>query len=174
VKARARPQPTTLLLREELGRFRRVEVLSSLRAARCRALPSVRGYSLLACESSSLGARGGTESRLDVIDLNQGRNLLALSVENTLHVACGDAQRTQLDDFGVIEVGLRDLDRDGIEDLWIRALWGSGAEPAGYDASCRDLLFPPDDWLAVESEVSTLRCELPDEHCSILFRALLR
>jgi len=65
-------------------------------------------------------------------------------------------------------VGLRDLDADGVEDLSIRALWSSGAEPAGYDARCRDLMLPPDDWLAVESEVSALRCELPDVHCSIL------
>jgi len=161
-------EKTTLLLREEDGRFRRVALPPSLRDASCRVLPSLRGYSLLACETISLGAHGGTESRLDVIDLNQGRNLLALAVEDTRHVACGDARRTQLDHFGVIDVALRDLDRDGSEELWIRALWASGAEPERYDAYCRDLLSPPDDWLAVEPELSFLRCELPDEHCSIL------
>ena len=159
-------EETTLLLREELGRFRRIGVLSAQYAGGCRALPLVRGYSLLACDGLSLGS--GTESRFDVIDLNQGRNLLELAVENTDHAACGDARRTQINHFGVVDMGLRDLDGDGIEDLWVRALWGSGAEPVRYDARCRDLLSPPDDWLAVESEVSALRCELPDEHCSIL------
>ena len=47
-------------------------------------------------------------------------------------------------------------------------LTATPAAPERYDAHCRDLLSPPDDWLAVEPELSVLRCELPDEHCSIL------
>lgn len=160
-----------ILLRREFDRFRRVDALPAASTGRCAASPPSEGYSRLACAGAvhdGLGATGSMNSWLDVLDLRLRRSLRVVAVQSTRALACGDAKRTQLREFGVVEAGFRDLDGDGRDDLWARALWSSGPEPLGYDAHCRNLLQPPEDWMAVARDVRELSCELPETKCEIL------
>lgn len=163
------PQP--IVVRQHLGQFERVDVPPLSGARRCVASRARHGYSRLVCvgvTGEDLGTKEGAESWLDVLDLHVRRRVRLAAIRSTQRAACADAQRSMLREFGVVAAGFRDLDSDGLEDVWIRALWSTGPEPPRYDALCRDVFQPRDDWMAVQAELRALACELPAKQCDLL------